>query len=220
MLGRIVPTTLGHLRSTYEREFKQGPGALDETREEFAERKMGTEALLRGAEYDLLAMGHWELPGSQCTVNRVLARALDALVGQYDVVIIDNEAGVEHIGRYASLMIDLLLVVAQPDAEFLAVAQQIWARCLEVRRNVIAPRLVLNRVRDGDLDDPNLQEQLAMLRLAGLPLAGALPESDALRRLSRAGRPSWELPESDGWRTVAAELICREVQALLAISFA
>ena len=220
MLGVAVERTLGQLRSAYERQFKLGPDDVDETREEFAERKMGKEALVRAGGFDLLAMGHWELVGSQCTVNRVLERALDGLAGRYDVLIIDNEAGVEHIGRYASQQVDLLLVVSQPDAEFLEVAQQIWARCREVGRRVDAARLVLNRVQDGDLEDPGLLARLDELGRGGLAYAGALPESAGLRKLSRAGQSASPLPADNPWRVAAAELLGREVQETIGIEVA
>ena len=220
MLGVAVERTLGQLRSAYERQFKLGPDDVDETREEFAERKMGKEALVRAGGFDLLAMGHWELVGSQCTVNRVLERALDGLAGRYDVLIIDNEAGVEHIGRYASQQVDLLLVVSQPDAEFLEVAQQIWARCREVGRRVDAARLVLNRVQDGDLEDPGLLARLDELGRGGLAYAGALPESAGLRKLSRPGQSASALPADDPWRVAAAELLGREVQETIGVEVA
>lgn len=220
MLGIVVDRTLGQLRSTYERQFKIGPDAPDETREEFAERTMGEEALAHADGFDLLAMGHWELVGSQCTVNRVLERALDGLAGRYDVLIVDNEAGVEHIGRYATQHVDVLLVVAQPDAEFLEVAQQIWARCREVGRQVDAGRLILNRVQAGDLDDPKMRARLDELGRGGLRYAGALSESAALRTLSRAGQSAGELPERDPWRIAAARLLEDELQAVIGVGIA
>jgi len=220
MLGVAVDRTLGQLRSAYERQFKLGPDDVDETREEFAERKMGEEALIRAGSFDLLAMGHWELVGSQCTVNRVLERALDGLAGRYDVLIIDNEAGVEHIGRFSTQQVDLLLVVSQPDAEFLEVAQQIWARCREVGRRVGAARLVLNRVQEGDCEDEGLLARLDELGRGGLTYAGALPESAGLRRLSRAGQSARALPADEPWRVAAAELLGREVQETIGIEVA
>ncbi|HNP69485.1 MAG TPA: AAA family ATPase [Kouleothrix sp.] len=220
MLGISVERTLGQLRSAYERQFKLGPDSPDETREEFAERKMGEEALVCADGFDLLAMGHWELVGSQCTVNRVLERALDGLAGHYDILIVDNEAGVEHIGRYATQHVNLLLVVSQPDAEFLEVAQQIWARCREVDRCVDTARLLLNRVQEGDLDDEGLRARLDELGRDGLAYAGALHESSALRRLSRAGRSPRVLPHDDLWLITATELLYREVQEAIGVTVA
>jgi CO dehydrogenase maturation factor len=217
MLGVVVARTLGQLRSAYERQLKIGPDAPDETRAEFAERTMGEEALAHADGFDLLAMGHWELAGSQCTVNRVLERALDGLAGNYDILIVDNEAGVEHVGRYATQHVDMLLVVAQPDAEFLEVAQQICARCRAVGRQVDAARLILNRVQAGDLDDPNLLAWLDELGREGLAYAGALIESPTLRTLSRAGQSARALPTGDPWLIAATELLTREVHAVIGV---
>ena len=123
----------------------------------------------------------------------------------------------QHIGRYATQHLDVLLVVAQPDAEFLEVAQQIWARCREVGRQVDAARLILNRVQDGDLDDPNLLARLDEMGRDGLAYAGALIESPALRTLSRAGQSARALPTSDSWLVAATELLKREVQAVIGV---
>jgi CO dehydrogenase maturation factor len=179
LLGVTPRETLGTLRSSYEREFKTGQGVGDDTRDEFAEKQMGAQALCHGNGFDFLAMGRWELAGSQCTVNRVLERALESLARSYDVVLVDNEAGVEHVGRFASTPIDLLLLVATPEALSLNVAGQILAHCREVERPVRQALLLLNRVLEGDLSNEKVLRQVSALRVN---LAGTIPESAAMRR--------------------------------------
>jgi CO dehydrogenase maturation factor len=203
-LSLSADVTLGSLRSQYERQFKSGAGLpSDETRDEFAERAMGEQALIHCQGYDFLAMGRWEPDGSQCTVNRVLGRAMTALAAKYDLVLVDNEAGLEHIGRFTA-PIDLLLIVATPDPLFLDVAQQIWQRCREVNRLVQYAFLVLNRV-DDDEDTANLRHQLIQ---TGIPWVDPyLPESKTLRRISRSGGNPSSLPVDDPWRLAAERVI-------------
>lgn len=179
LLGITPLETLGTLRSKYEREFKMGQEIGDDTRDEFAEKQMGAQALCHSDGFDFLAMGRWELAGSQCTVNRVLERALVELARQYDVVLVDNEAGVEHVGRFASTPIDLLLLMATPEALSLNVAGQIMAHCREVQRPVRYSVLLLNRVLEGDLSDAKILQQIAALQVS---VAGTIPESAAMRR--------------------------------------
>lgn len=201
LLGTSATTTLGLLRSTYESErSRAGDEALWETRAEHAERLMGDMALAQENGYDFLAMGRWSEPGSQCTVNRTLERALTQIASRYNIVLTDNEAGLEHIGRFA-YQIDVLLLVAQPDPLFLDVAAQIIQRAQETHRTIRALRLILNRVQEGDLEDEGVRAWLETLMALGAPLAVALPESPGLRTLVRQGQPLLDLPETDTWRS-------------------
>jgi len=149
LMGVPVTSTLGQLRSAYERQIKSGQGLESESRGEFAERVMGEQCLVEMPGYDFLAMGHWELQGCQCGPNRVLGASLGDLAGKrgYDILIVDNEAGIEHIGRFAS-KIDLLLLVATPrsrcswmwQSRYLVTAEKCNAllgifTCLSIGRN-------------------------------------------------------------------------------------
>ncbi len=176
--------TLGQLRSQYEREFKTGAGVPeDESREEFAERLMGEQALIHCAGYDYLALGHWELPGSNCTPNRVLGRALDHLAGRYDTVLIDNEAGIEHMGRYTH-RIDVLLLVTTPERLALDVAGRILAHGREIGRPIGVTRLIFNRLSRLDMLVVEL-DALAQKHVGLKPML-YLTDSYDLQRFSRA----------------------------------
>lgn len=183
LLGVTPRATLGDLRSQYERALITGRDAAmrpDEDRVAFAERQMVDQALtplVGGGQF--LSVGVWATEGSQCTPNRVMGYALDAMLPRFALTLIDHEAGIEHIGRYARTPIDLLLVVATPDRLSLDVAGQIVAHARRVGRTVHRVGLVLNRVQAGDRDDPDIQAALADL---DLPLRGTVPESRLLRR--------------------------------------
>lgn len=202
LLGIEPAATLGGLRSQYERALITGrDGALrpDETRLAFAERLLSGAALHQADGFDLLALGQWELAGSQCVPNRVLGAALAQLLPSYPLTLIDHEAGVEHIGRLSALPIDVLVVVATPEALSLDVAGRILEHARAVGRSVHSAALVLNRVQVEDLDDPAVGEALARLEGAGLPLAAVLPESRGLRACSRAGSGPLALDAADPW---------------------
>jgi CO dehydrogenase maturation factor len=198
-------TTLGALRSQYEREFKSGVGVPpDETREEFAERQMGQQARTYGPGYDLLVMGYWELQGSMCVPNRVLGRALDALLARYDRVVIDYEAGIEPIGRQEQRINDLVLV-ATPDPIALDVAGRIAERAQAVQRPTEQRWLLLNRATPSARDHPTVQASLARLNQAGIAPLGTLSETPALRLLSMAGRSPLALDAHTGWLSEAQQ---------------
>jgi len=199
ILGHTGCRTVGQLRSAYERQLLTGAALrLDESREAFLEARMGAEALVTTPGYDFLALGQWELAGSQCTPNRVLARALAVLLARYDLTLLDNEAGIEHLGRYASVPLDALVIVTTPERLSLAVAERIWEQATRVRS---APRrtvLLLNRVRAGDLDRPHVAAALHQFGQAGVPVLGAVREAPDEPHLLAPDDP-WHAPLAPLW---------------------
>lgn len=152
LLGHFDPTrTLGYLRSRYQTEIDRGERLEDQTRLAFTEQKMAEEVLQTQQGYDFLAMGRWQLAGSQCTVNNTLERALEHLVSRYDYVLVDNEAGLEPMGR-SKLPIHLFLLTALPHPPYLRVAERIKERALETGRVIGKTVLVLNQCRDFSND--------------------------------------------------------------------
>lgn len=178
ILGHTGCTTVGQLRSAYERALLTGATLReDETREAFLEARMGQEALLKVGGYDFLSLGHWELPGSQCTPNRVMARALAVMLMHYDLALLDNEAGVEHIGRYAGVPLDALVIISTPERLSLDVARRIHE---QAQRLPCPPRqtyLLLNRVRERDFGRSFVTDALATFNYLGVPVLGAVSEA-------------------------------------------
>ncbi len=109
----ILPETIqtvGAIRSDYERQ----QGALADSDAPRVESAMVNQAICKFSEsWSWLSLGRWELPGSQCTPNRALSYGLQEMVDKrrYDIILCDEEAGIEHIGRYANLPIDIFFVV-------------------------------------------------------------------------------------------------------------
>lgn len=204
LLDTFPAVTLGGLRSQYERALITGRDEAlrpDETRVAFAERLLVDMALHHADAFDLLALGGWELPGSQCTPNRVMGYALAQLLPHYPLTLADHEAGVEHIGRFSEVPIDRLIVVATPEALSLSVAGRVVSQARTVGRTVRSAHLLLNRVQPGDLDDPIVLATLDRLDADGLSLTAVLPESAGLRAASRTGRGVCTLDASDPWHT-------------------
>ncbi len=172
--GRV--TSVGSMRSALEAQLITL--AWDESRVEALEAGMGEMVLVRRAGYDLLAMGHWAPPGSQCTVNRALDRSLAALMGRYNWVLVDHEAGMEQMGRYSALPIDRLLLVVQPEVSFVRVASRILDRAREVRRPILGCTVILNRVTDAKRSRPEFREALASLMRSRPMTLIEVPELD------------------------------------------
>jgi CO dehydrogenase maturation factor len=182
-LGLPAPTTVGELREDVR-------GAqLAVSRHEYLTHQVRL-AVEEGDQVDLLAMGRPEGQGCYCAVNHLLRQILDDLGKSYSWVVVDNEAGMEHISRRTTRDVDLLVVVTDPTVRGARAAQTIAAMAAEsdvaVRRKV----LVVNRVRPstalgtgGDLP-PELS---AALEATGLPIAAELPADDRLSDLDAQG---------------------------------
>ena len=145
------------------------------------------EALVETQGFCLIAVGRPEEEGCYCQVNTFLREAIETLAGHFDLVVIDAEAGVEQVNRRVIRRVDLLLLVSDPTAKGLRVAEAIKGVADEAMLYGRAA-LLINRV-----SDPQAAERLA----AGtsLELIGFLPEDPAIRDFDARGRSLLELPD-------------------------
>jgi CO dehydrogenase maturation factor len=156
------------------------------------------ETVSESRGFDLLTMGRPEGPGCYCYVNSLLRDYLDSRSQGYPSVVIDNEAGMEHLSRRTTRDVDLLLIVCDTTAASLTAALRIGelTRALDLRirrtgvilnRTSEAPQPVIQRLRDGGLeilgtvpDDPGIMT----LAVQGTPLLGIGAESASFAALS------------------------------------
>lgn len=154
--------------------------------------------------FDLLVMGRPEEPGCFCAVNELLKYSISTLVDDYDVVIIDGEAGPEQLNRRVLASIDQLLVVSDMSARSLATAGGIVdvARDTDSGIRIGSADLLLNRVRDDKPDQTFLDK-------AGLHAIGWFPEDRLLNQYDRSGRSLLELPAESPCVQAAHDLLQR-----------
>lgn len=107
-------------------------------------------AMVEGREFDLVTMGRSEGRGCYCFINNLLRTYLDSVMDDYPYVVIDNEAGMEHLSRRTCQRMDVLLVVSDPTRTGLVTAGRILDLAREMEIAVGTTVLVVNRVR-GDL---------------------------------------------------------------------
>ncbi len=153
-------------------------------------------SLVEGERVDLLAMGRPEGPGCYCAANQMLRVILDRLEKQYDYVVIDNEAGMEHLSRRTTRDVDVLLLVTDPTQRGLITAKRMQDMVPELDIGVGHVYLILNRLRAaGRRDDLAVPRPLAQaIDEADLDLIGTLPEESAMSEFEFTGRPLVELP--------------------------
>ncbi|MFA6384205.1 MAG: carbon monoxide dehydrogenase, partial [Candidatus Omnitrophota bacterium] len=156
-------------------------------KDRYIEYKVQT-SVIEGNGFDLLAMGKPEGPGCYCYVNNVLRNVVDKLIKDYEYVIIDNEAGLEHLSRRTTRHADTLLVVAHNTPVALRAAQRVSDLVDELKIRTGKKLLLLNASVRGVS-----QDLLADLKLT---LAGNIPDDEAVAGLSVSGEPVWKLPAS------------------------
>jgi CO dehydrogenase maturation factor len=149
------------------------------------------EALVEEMAFDLLAMGRPEGPGCYCAANNILRTSVDRLSDAYDYVVIDNEAGLEHLSRRTTQDVDLLLLVSDPSIRGLIAAARVAELVDELKTQVGNIYLVVNRVYGETLPEPLMK----IVKEHNLKLAGIIPADPAVNELDALGEPLVKLPE-------------------------
>ncbi|OEU83667.1 MAG: carbon monoxide dehydrogenase [Desulfobacterales bacterium S5133MH4] len=191
VLGLEVETTLGEAREG----LKDGvpPGM---TRDVYMEYKVA-ESLIEAEGYDLIVMGRPEGPGCYCHANTLLSRFMEILCENYRIIVMDNEAGMEHISRLVARRADILLIVSDPTQRGIIAAKRIRDLARELKLGIKNDYVIINRV-NGELP----AAIKAAVKAAGLNLAGCVPEDELIAQYDTEGRPTIELP--DNARSVVA----------------
>jgi CO dehydrogenase maturation factor len=145
-------------------------------------------SLAEGDQVDLIAMGRSEGPGCYCAVNHNLREVVDAMSKNYSYVVIDNEAGMEHLSRRTTRDVQHLLVVTDPTQRGLVAAERIASFCKALDIRIENAYLILNRL-EGEIPAP-LQERIQAL---DIPLLGIVPADSRLAEFEFSGQPLIEL---------------------------
>ncbi len=186
VLGMELESTLSEARE----EMKTKAPSLGMTKDIFIEMKIN-EALVEGKGFDLVAMGRPEGPGCYCAANALLTEFLQRLTKNYPYVVIDNEAGMEHISRLRAKDMDVLIVVSDSSTRGIQAASRIVDLAKSLNFGVKEYYLIINRVRDTENKDALLEE----VKKNNLNLAGIIPEDPLIHEFDLKGRPLIEIPE-------------------------
>ena len=157
-------------------------------------------SLAEGSRFDLIAMGRGEGQGCYCAVNHNLRDVIDGMSKHYPYVVIDNEAGMEHLSRRTTRDVQHLLIVSDATQRGLVAAQRIIDIQKELEINIENAYLIINRVPNGELH-PELKKFVDEL---GVPLLGVIPADDDLAAFEFSGKPLVDLgDDSPVYQTVA-----------------
>ncbi len=185
VLGVSIKATLGTARE----EMKDGLVKRGMTKQTFMEMKLA-EAVVEAEGFDLIAMGRPEGAGCYCAANSFLSMYLEKLIDNYPYMVMDNEAGMEHISRLTTNNVNVLLVVSDPSIRGIEAAGRINTLVDDLKIRAEKRFLIINRARDGLTD--SLQEAIVK---HGLDLAGTMPQDDLLYDFDMNGTPTITLPD-------------------------
>ncbi len=184
-LGIAFEKSLGDLRE----EFIEGDPSLAGSKDLYFETLLYESVLVEADRYDFIAMGRPEGPGCYCYVNHLLRHALDRLSRNYDFVIIDCEAGLEHLSRRTARNVDVMLITVDPSLRSIITAERIKALASELEVLVGDIYVVINRVSKMVL--PRILEELVKREFK---IIGTIPEDPLVSEYDLQGVPIMNLP--------------------------
>jgi CO dehydrogenase maturation factor len=185
VLGLEVRDTLGNARE----DMKKGDVPSGMTKDIFMEMKL-EEAVAEAQGFDLIVMGQPEGAGCYCAANTLLTNFLERLQDNYPFIVMDNEAGMEHISRLTTKNVDVLLIISDPSRRGLQAAVRIneLAKCLNI--GVGKSYVVINMAKEA----PS-QKAIQMIEDAHLELIGTVPDDDLIYEYDFKGLPTFDIPE-------------------------
>ena len=202
VLGVEVETSLGQIREEMAQAELKGTIPSGMTKADYAEMKFSS-ALIEDDDFDMLVMGRTQGKGCYCYVNGVLQSQVAKYAANYAYVVMDNEAGLEHIARGTLPHVDTMLLISDCSRRGVQAVARIAEMIGEMNLNPGQMGLIINRAPQGELD-PGVREEIEK---HGLKLFGVLPHDDAVYRCDCDGQPSAYLPESDPMKAALGDIL-------------
>ncbi len=185
-LGLQVTQTIADL---LEETKAERPLPAGMTKSQFIQYRLQS-ALIEGENADLLSMGAPEGPGCYCYPNDLLRGHMAELGKNYDYLVLDNEAGLEHLSRRVAQDVDYLVVTSDATARGVRSAGRVGELIRDLKTEVGRVGLVITKVRAAD----EMAALAAEIDRAGLPLIGTVPYDENVVRFDLEGKPLANLP--------------------------
>jgi CO dehydrogenase maturation factor len=189
-LGVDVHATIGKLREESLQLIRNGaerPGGM--SMEQIFDYQV-QQSLVESKGFDLIVMGRPEGPGCYCAANNIIRKYTDNLSASYRYVVIDNEAGMEHLSRRTTHTVNLLLIISDPTVKGIQTAKRIDALVDELQLEIERSVVIINRTTG------NTTGLEALAKDAGLTVAGLIPQDEAIAQTDLQGKPVCGLPDN------------------------
>ena len=189
VLGVEVETSLGAIREEMAQAELKGTVPAGMTNADYAEFKFGS-AIIEEDDFDMLVMGRTQGKGCYCYVNGVLKTQVDKYARNYKYIVMDNEAGLEHVARGTLPHVDTMLLISDCSRRGIQAAARVAEMIAELELKPSKLGLIVNRAPGGVLDEGVKAE----IEKQGLTLLGVLPQDEGIYRCDCDGEPSAKLP--------------------------
>jgi len=198
-LGLELPTTISELIAS-TKDPKAVPDGM--TQETYIEFKLQS-SLVESDHVDMLVMGGPDGPGCYCFPNNLLRGYIEKLGKNYDYVVMDNEAGLEHISRRVTQDIDFMFVISDASARSIRSAGRVRHLVDGMKSDIKKMSLVVTKTRDHE-DLETLKNEIDK---TGLNLIGVIPYDPLVAKYDLMSKPLFELPgQSEAVQAVDAIL--------------
>lgn len=187
-MGLEVTSTIGDIRENYMKDPQGIPAGMDKI---IYLETLVEQALIEKPAFDLLVMGRQEGQGCYCMVNNILNKFTDKLTGNYKYLVVDNEAGMEHLSRRTSGKVDILYLVTDYSLRGLRAVRRINEMLVGLKLNVGKLGIIVTRCPEK-LGDAFLAEVAEI----GIPIVGTIPSDDTLLEFDMEKKSLLDLPDS------------------------
>jgi CO dehydrogenase maturation factor len=199
VLGISVNKTVGMVTDELKKSIEKAEIPLGMTKDVLESQVF--EILKETPNFDLLVMGRGEGEGCYCPVNALLTRIIDTLSKNYDLTLMDMEAGLEHLSRRTDRDVDIMFIVTDPSSMGLQTAKRVKELAKEVHIQFKKIYLIANRFKPEM--EAKIREDAFKI---GVEFAGIVPYDDNVFRCNMEGRPltnlSNESPAVDAVRKI------------------
>lgn len=187
-LGLKVERDIGAVLSDFQKEQNTIP--LGMTKEAYLDVKLN-EVIVESKSIDLVSMGRGIGRDCYCYPNTVLRNFIDRLVGNYPSMVMDNEAGMEHLSRATTQNVDELLLISDHSVKGIRTVARIRNLVAELGLVVKRESVFVNMV-PGEID-PAVSVEIEKL---GLEIFAAVPLDKNVNEFDLSGRSLLELPDN------------------------
>lgn len=193
VLGVEVETTLGEIREEVAgaEMASKNPIPSGVSKADYMEYKFD-DALAESDDFDLLVMGRTQGKGCYCFVNGLLQAQIQRLEKNYPYIIVDNEAGMEHISRGVLPNMETAILVSDCSRRGVQAAGRIAQLIKECNMHPRQVGLIVNRAPDGKLNEGTREE----IEKQGLHLLGVVPQMIQSMSMTVTGRQPLTFPKT------------------------
>lgn len=186
LLGVKVSRTVGELIENFKKDSAALPKGI--YKDQMVEMNLH-QSVIEGKGFDLLVMGRSEGPGCYCAANNLFKRYIDILQKNYSYVVMDNEAGMEHISRKTTSNVNFLFLISDPSMRGILTAARLRDLAKELKINAEKVFLIVNRI-NGNLD-LRLKEYISEQKFE---IIGLINSDEAISNIELSGKSVFDLP--------------------------